>query len=127
VNTLSAVNAIIDPLTISNTALIVNPTVGDRYLILNPIGSYFNDDGDPNTADGPSLWFRAGEPELIANANDIIEYTGNSWIVSFDSQLSSNVEYVTNLTTSIQYRWNNNQWSKSVQGRYGVGSWSFVP
>jgi hypothetical protein len=127
VNTLTAVNAIIDPLTISNTALIANPTVGDRYLILNPIGDPINDDGVGGTVDGPSLWYRAGQPMLVADTNDIIQWNGNTWSVSFDSSTVSNVHYVTNLTTSVQYKWKNNQWSKSVQGRYGVGSWSFVP
>jgi hypothetical protein len=77
--------------------------------------------------DGAAVWNRPGEPELIANQYDIIEWDGVKWIVAFDSAATDTVHYVTNLTTGIQYKWKNNQWIKSVQGRYGVGAWSFVP
>jgi hypothetical protein len=127
INTLSPVTAIIDPKTITVDSNLLNPVYGTRYLILNPIGHYDNDDGDPATLDGAPVWNRIGQPQLIANANDIIEWDGTKWSVSFDSQITITIEYVTNLTTGVQYKWKNNQWSKSVEGRYGVGAWSFVP
>jgi len=123
-NTLTPVTAIIDPLNVRPDSNLLSPGPGARYLIVNPIGSYANDDGNLSTADGPPLWFRSGYPELVANANDIIEFNGNSWIVAFDSITSNNVEFVTNLTTSQQYRWKNDQWTRSIEGRYGVGAWS---
>lgn len=127
VNTLLPVNAIIDPMSTTVTNLMLNPLTGTRFLILNPIGSPLNDDGNPSTIDGPLLWNRVGQPELIANANDIIQYDGVKWVVAFDSAAVTTVQYVTNLTTNVQYKWKNNQWTKSVEGRYGVGAWSFVP
>ena len=127
VNTMLPVNAIIDPFSTSVSALMSSPLTGTRFLILNPIGSPLNNDGDPTTIDGPVLWNRVGQPELIANANDIIQYDGTKWVVAFDSASTITVQYVTNLTTNIQYKWKNNQWTKSVEGRYGVGAWSFVP
>lgn len=127
VNTLLPVNAIIDPMSTTVTNLMLNPLTGTRFLILNPIGSPLNDDGNPSTIDGPLLWNRVGQPELIANANDIIQYDGVKWFVAFDSAAVTTVQYVTNLTTNVQYKWKNNQWTKSVEGRYGVGAWSFVP
>ena len=129
-NTLAPVNAIIDPYNVNVTAAISTPALYTRFLILNPIGDPRNSDGDPLTVDGPRLWNRPGEPELIAQQYDIIEWDGLKWKVAFNT-LSTNalstVHYVTNLTTGIQYKWKNNQWIKSVQGRYGVGAWSFVP
>jgi hypothetical protein len=127
VNTLTAISAIVDPRNVTVTSALLNPTVGTRYLILDNIGHTDNDDNDPATIDGAPLWNRAGQPQLIANANDIIQWDGSKWLVSFDSQLTTSVQYVTNLTTGVQYKWKNNQWSKSVEGRYGVGAWSFVP
>lgn len=127
VNTLTAIAAIIDPLNVTVDSALLTPTLGTRYLILEDIGHPDNNDTDPSTVDGAPVWNRAGRPQLIARANDIIEWTGTHWIVSFDSAIEINVQYVTNLTTGIQYKWKNNQWSKSVQGRYGVGAWSFVP
>lgn len=130
VNTLLPINAIIDPQNIKITDALLNPSIGTRFLILNGIGSEDNTDNDILTVDGPQLWNRPGEPELIANAYDIIEWDGLKWLVSFNSTSENNlniVHYVTNLTTGIQYKWKNQQWTKSVMGRYGVGAWSFVP
>lgn len=127
VNTLPAVRSIIDPLTVRPDSVMANPTAGTRYLIVNPIGTTIHSDGNLATAEGPILWFRSGYPELVANANDIIEYNGNNWVVAFDSVTQTNVQYVTNTTNSVQYRWKSGQWTRSVEGRYGVGSWSFEP
>jgi len=44
------------------------------------------------------------------------------WVISFDSNASTSVEYVTNLTTNIQYRYIDRQ-IKSVEndkGRYSI-------
>lgn len=127
VNTLTPITAIIDPRSVEVDSALLSPVVGTRYLILEPIGDFNNDDGDPMTLDGAPIWNRLGQPQLIANANDIIEWDGTKWSVSFNSQLTITIEYVTNLKTGVQYKWKNNQWSKSVEGRYGVGAWSFVP
>lgn len=127
VNTLSPVSAIIDPKSVKVDNALLYPDVGTRFLILEPIGSYDNNDNDPFTIDGAQVWNRYGQPQLIANANDIIEWDGVKWTVSFNSMLTTSIEYVTNLKTGVQYKWKNNQWSKSVEGRYGVGAWSFVP
>ena len=98
---------------------ILNPVTGTRYLILNPIGS--------QNSDGPVAWAGTAGTNLIANANDIIEYTGGRWIVSFDSTSSpNNIQYVTNITTSIQYKWTGRTWVKSYQGLYPGGEWSLV-
>lgn len=128
-NTMPPIAAIIDPYNLKITPIIANPTPGTRLLILNPIGSVLNDDNDPATIDGAPIWNRLGQPELIANENSIIEWDGTRWTVSFDSSDASpnQIEYVTNLTTGIQYKWKNQQWVRAVEGRYGVGAWSFVP
>jgi hypothetical protein len=67
---------------------------------------------------------------LIANANDIVEFdaTSGEWFVSFDSQAATTVEYVTNLTTDLQYRFDyvNNVWMKSYEGWYNQGDYSIV-
>lgn len=127
VNTLVPVNAIIDPYNVTIDSNLTFPLIGTRYLIINPIGHPDNDDTDPYSVDGPEIWNRLNQPQLIARANDIIEFDGNKWFVAFDSATSISVEYVTNLTTGTQYKWKNQQWNKSVEGRYGVGAWSFVP
>lgn len=108
-NTLNPVTAIIDPTTVTVNSQLLHPSIGDRYLILNDIGS------------GSQIW-----GGLVAQANDIIEYTGSEWVVSLHSASTNTVEYVTNLTTGIQYKWLDAMWSKSVHGLYKEGSWSII-
>ena len=113
-NTLDPVDGVINPLATGPNAGLPGPINGKRYLIVEDIGS----DGDPTTAWG----------DLIANANDIIQYssTANQWYVSFDSNNVSNIEYVTNLATNVQYRWTEGSWMKSYEGFYAEGDYSIV-
>lgn len=119
-NNLDPVTAIINPQTVTVDSALLNPVAGTRYLILGDIGH--SDD-----AEGAPLWYREGYEPLVAKENDIIEFNGQYWFRSFDSQQENNVKYVTNLRTNIQYKWKDQHWSKAVEGRYGVGAWSFVP
>ena len=116
-NTLSAVNAIINPQTVKVDSNILNPAAGTRYLILDAIGDIHS---EPAVA-----WAGSAGTNLIANANDIIEWNGNYWTVAFDSRESA-VQYVTNLNTSVQYRWSGDAWVKSYEGVYASGYWSLV-
>jgi hypothetical protein len=109
-NTLDPINAIVDPTTVRVTNALLSPTTGDRYLIIN---------GDIGA--GTQLW-----GNLVASANDIIEWDGAQWIVSLDSTTHSTLEYVTNLTTNVQYKWHDGNWTKSVEGVYREGEWSII-
>jgi hypothetical protein len=114
-NTMSPVNAVINPLTSGPGAGLPNAVAGQRYLVLDDIGSLGN--STPATAWGA----------LVAKANDIIEYTEAGWQVSFEAKVHyNNVQFVTNLTTSLQYRWTGNEWVKSYEGLYPGGEWSLV-
>ena len=121
-NTLTPVDAVIDPLRSGPDAGIAPAAEGQRYLLTEATGSFENVD-----AYNPSAWLGEGGQPLVANANDIIEYTGGRWIVSFDSSSSpDNIQYVTNITTSIQYEWTGSTWVKSYQGLYPGGRWSLI-
>jgi hypothetical protein len=114
-NTLAPVDAVIDPLLSGPGYGLPAPTVGQRYLILNDIGDAANQ--FPPTAWGA----------LVARANDIIEYNGNDWIVTFGSTTTvDNIQYTTNVTTGIQYLWTGTTWVKSYEGLYPAGEWSIV-
>lgn len=117
-NTLPAVTAIIDPMTVTVDSNILSPAVGTRYLILNPIGN-------ANTESAPA-WSGSSGTNLIAQTNDIIEWNGNYWTVSFDSSNNKTVQYVTNMNTNVQYRWTSAAWVKSYEGLYRPGEWSLV-
>jgi hypothetical protein len=74
----------------------------------------------------PSAWLGTGAQPLIANANDIIFYDGVRWRIEFDSQNMSDTQYVTNITTNIQYKWTSTAWVKSIDGLYQGGSWNLI-
>lgn len=106
-NTLDPVLAVIDPLRSGPGAGLASPVTGQRYLFTENTGSY--DDGYADAWAGVN-----GQP-LVANANDIVEYDGQRWVVSFDSANSpNNVQYVTNINTEIQYQWTGSSWVKSL-------------
>ena len=114
-NTLPPVNAVIDPLISGPGAGLPNATFGQRYLILNLIGNY--DNQYPAAAWG----------DLVASANDIIEFDGVQWVVAFaNNEHYNDVQLVTNITTGLQYRWTGETWVKSYEGLYPGGDWSLV-
>jgi hypothetical protein len=120
-NTLTPIDAIVDPNKSSAISLAQSAVNGTRYLILNDIGSYDNPPGD-----GAPIWTGSDGAQLVAHANDIIQYNGTRWIVSFDSQTDTTLQYVSNLNTGTQYKWANQQWVKSYEGEYKEGLWTLV-
>lgn len=119
-NTLQPVTAVINPLLSGPNNGLPAPAIGQRYLLTEDTGSY-------DSVASPEAWQGVGNVPLVARANDIIEYDGLSWQVYFDSTSSpDNIQYVTNITTGIQYKWIDNAWIKSYQGLYPGGLWSLV-
>jgi hypothetical protein len=119
-NTLQPVTAVINPLLSGPNNGLPAPAVGQRYLLTEDTGSY-------DSVASPEAWQGVGNVPLVARANDIVEYDGLSWQVYFDSTSSpDNIQYVTNITTGIQYKWIDNVWIKSYQGLYPGGLWSLV-
>lgn len=105
------IDAIINPQTF-NPAL---STSGARYLILEDIIDTSMNDVDAQAWSG-----------FTAFANDIVEWDGSSWTVVFDSQAATELTYITNSYTGIQYKWDGEQWSKSYEGTYENGAWRLV-
>ena len=106
-NTLTAVDKIIDPENVYPGNTLPAAVTGQRYLLVNPI----------------PLGNKSFSSTFTAEANDIIEYDGTSWTVSFDSSEVSATQYVTNSNTGTQYRWTGSQWIDSYQGQYKNGFW----
>ena len=112
--TRGTVNAIVNPLTF-------NPgvsSVDTRYLILEDISS--------TDADGPSAWKNNDGTDVVASANDIIQWNGVKWDIIFNSAEVTDIVYITNSYTGTQYKWDSEQWSKSIDGMYYPGEWRLV-
>jgi len=124
-NTLSPVDAVINPLLSGPGAGLPDPVTGTRYLLTENTGTWGG--STPASDQNPIAWQGVDGRPLVAMANDIIEYDGYQWTVSFDSNSSpNNYQYVTNITTEIQYRWTGETWVKSYQGLYTGGLWTLV-
>ena len=118
-STLPPINAVVDPLVSGPGSGLPVAATGQRYLLINDTGSW--DAGSAAAWQGV-----AGEP-LVALANDIVEYDGQRWSVVFMRDSSpNNIQYVTNLTSELQYKWTGATWVKSYQGLYPGGNWSLV-
>jgi len=108
-NTLAPIDAVVNPLISGPGAGLSSAVVGQRYLILEDMGN-------------AEAW-----TNCVAVANDIIEYTESGWQVAFEAGMHYNdTQFVTNLTTSLQYRWTGSSWVKSYEGLYPGGEWSIV-
>jgi len=117
-NTLAPVDAVINPLRSGPGDGIAPAATGQRYLLTQDTGS-----GQGSAA----AWQGEDDQALVAHANDIVEYQDGRWRTVFDSTNSPvNTQYVTNITTGIQYRWTGEAWVKSYQGIYPGGSWTLV-
>lgn len=103
-STVPAITAVINPSRVAPGKGLTNAVLGQRYLVVEDV---------PNN----SFW-----GIVNAKANDIIEYNGSSWIVSFDSASNSNA-VVLNITTGLLYEWRNGQWISAVEGTYQNGWW----
>lgn len=118
-NTMKPINAIINPLNINVDSVLLNPAVGTRYMLTHAIGHVDN-------IQGALGWKGPDNQDLIANKYDIVEFNGQHWSVVFDSRGATDIEYITNLTTGIQYMWDDNQWIKSSEGIIMPGDWSIA-
>ena len=111
VDTLDPINAIVNPMTAGPGVGLPAAATGQRYLLAEDIAS-------PTVPWGT----------IIATVNDIIEFDGADWIVSFDSSAATSTEIITNTFTGKQFRWNTTtfDWEPAVDGEYKPGTWKVI-
>lgn len=106
-NTLSPVEAVINPLSSWPGEGLPLPASGTRYLVVSDLG-------------GPSQAWGT----LQAKANDIIQYANGQWSVAFHpTQGETTPQYLVNLYTGRQLRWNGWDWVLTIDGTYAPGYW----
>ena len=139
-NSFGAISAIIDPYKFSpikKFGSIANIPTGTRYLMLEDVNTspnvgqflesnkWSNDNSSYNAYDGPDAWKDLAGNDLVIKANTIIEWNGSTWQKVFDPEIVATTQYVSNLTTGIQYKWDGTQWLRSFEGEYSEGYWRF--
>lgn len=100
----AAINAIVNPSRSAPGKNLLPSATGQRYLVLEDV---------PNN----NYW-----GVTSAKANDIIQYNGSHWIVSFDSTANTEA-IVLNTTTNLLYEWRAGQWISVFEGTYQNGWW----
>ena len=118
-NTLDPITAIINPQKVGPEFGLPAPAAGQRYLLLDNVG-----DADDN--EYALAWYVDGEP--VAERNDIIAYdtVNRTWRKVFDSKTNTTVQYVTNLTTGMQYKLLDGKWVRSWEGKYDPMNWRVI-
>lgn len=110
-STIGNINKIIDPQkNVPGDGTLDNLAIGQRYLITEDLSS-------------------SGYPEwnVNASANDVIEFDGSKWSVSYDASANSNSTAITkNLNTTKVYKWNGKSWLSIYEGEYNPGYWTLV-
>ena len=113
INGKTGVDYIIDPTTFNPNSI---KKVGVRILLLKDIGSSDN-------VDGADAWKGISNIDLVAGANDIVEWNGSEWQIIFDASATTELTHVTNLKTGVQYKWTGTDWLLSFEGEYRKGTW----
>lgn len=108
-NTLTNVLKIIDPRESKPGDTLIAAQLGQRYLITESI-----------------LATTFAEWNLTADANDIIEYDGTAWFISFNASEQTDLEFLLNSFTNQQFKWTGTQWISSWQGTYNPGYWRLL-
>ncbi len=108
--TLPDINAIIDPQQSGPGINLPNVALGQRYLLTE----------DPSVTS--EAW-----GSMASHADDIIEWDGSIWTVSWAANNDNGVtQYVMNTRSSRVYKWDKGAWSVVIAARYRQGYWKLV-
>ena len=105
-NTLSPVTGVIDQQRMDPGIGLTAASAGQRYILVKPTAEQWGG--------------------LVAQAEDIIEYNGSSWVVSFNASEATSVEYVLNAASNQQLAFVDGQWVLSYEGIYQPKYWRLV-
>jgi hypothetical protein len=111
-----------------DTATLPTNTVNSVDRIIDAVTARPGFNGIPNVATGQrylSLTDATSSSHfgIEISKNDIIEYNGSEWVVSFDASEYSLRAYVTNTYTMQQFKFEKGEWSDTFQGIYESGYW----
>jgi len=110
--TLSEVDQIIDPTKKWPGNNLPVAATGQRYLLVS---------SNSNNEESAIPEDTAHWSNITANRNDIIEYNGANWVVSFDSINETEVQYVE--LQGNHYKFAEGEWTFTYFGEYAQGYW----
>lgn len=92
--------------------------VGQRYLLLTNNQNFDGESLIGQNAEGINPW-----GSITAFENDIIEYNGTDWFISFDASEVSAPQYVINASDSQHYKFDGTEWIFTFLGTFNPGFW----
>lgn len=92
--------------------------LGQRYLLLTNNADGGGESLIGQNAQGINPW-----GSLVAYTNDIIEWNGTDWFVSFSAADVSAPQYVLNIADSQHYKFDGEQWVYTYLGEFNPGFW----
>jgi hypothetical protein len=107
-NTKNPIDGVIDPTRVAPGLGLPPAALGQRYIVVK----------------SPTLIPEWGG--LVANPEDIIEYNGTSWVVSFNAAVVTTTEYLLNTASGHQLAFMDGQWILSYEGIYEPGYWRLL-
>ena len=112
-DTIDSFDAVINPLRNLPGEELPIPQIGQRYLVTEEVS---------NNADS-AIW-----SNILIQPNDIIEFDGTNWIVSFDSNAESSVQFTSNRFNGEKLRFDPTQkeWNIIPDGNWSPGFWRLI-
>ena len=108
-DSITMINGVIDPQSsYPGAGNLPAVATGQRYLLANDVIQNSN-------------W-----GSLVAFTNDIIEFNGSEWIVSFDASEYTSSAYTTNANTMAKLFFTGSEWVLAVEGTFEQGQWRVV-
>lgn len=92
--------------------------LGQRYLLLSNEQNYSDEPLIAQNAQGINPW-----GSVQAYENDIIQWNGTDWFVSFDASSVSVAQYVMNIADAQHYKFDGNEWIYTYLGTFNPGFW----
>ena len=115
-----------------DTSTLPNDTITMINGIIDPSRSHPGNGNIPDAATGQRYLLTDSPVQngfwgtVVADENDIIEYNGSDWIVSFDASAVTTSAYVTNANTMKKLYFTGSEWVLAVEGIFDQGWWRIV-
>jgi hypothetical protein len=109
VNTMPAINAVIDPIRTVPGDHLPSASQGQRYLLANDLPA------------SSQAWGTHG-----ARIGAIIEYKDGEWVDVFSGLPNPQKQFVLNSASGRQLRWTGTEWRMAIDGLYAPGYWRII-
>lgn len=112
------ITAIIDPRKKYPGTGLPQAIPGQRYLLIDTSDHTFGEEPIISQNTGLNPW-----GHVNAYPNDIIEFNGQNWFVSFNSRNATGVVYARNIEDGQHYKFESGEWVYTFLGTYNPGFW----